>query len=96
MPGKKLETADTLSRSPVDATTAKDDTLQQEIENWVNQVIRQLPVTHKRLEQMRQMQKHDPIFQQTRNFVRHGWPEYEINGELKIYMQVAPELTNSR
>ena len=31
--GKELGTADTLSRSPVDATTAKDDTLQQESEH---------------------------------------------------------------
>ena len=31
--GKELGTADTLSRSPVDATTAKGDTLQQESEH---------------------------------------------------------------
>ena len=41
VPCKELGTTDTLSRSPVDATTAKDDSLQQEIENWVNQVISQ-------------------------------------------------------
>ena len=72
VPGKHLYTADTLSRAPVAGD--EDNTLQREVEVFVNAVVeRSLPVTE-HLNTYRCAQEQDPLCQQVIEHCRKGCP----------------------
>jgi len=75
VPGRHLYTADTLSRAPVAESEPDDNSLQEEVEAFVNSVVeRSLPATEQRLDAYRHAQEQDPVCQQVTEYCRQGWP----------------------
>ena len=58
VPGRKLNTADTLSRALVSEVDGRDDDFHKEVNAFVNFVVRNLPATEERL----QVIQHQHIF----------------------------------
>lgn len=61
VPGKELNTADFLSRAPLSST--EDQELEKETEAYINFVQRYLPVTDRKLKEIRQYQEEDEEIQ---------------------------------
>ena len=93
VPGKHLYTADTLSRAPVAGDV--DDTLQKEVEVFVNAVVeRSLPATEQRLNTYRCAQEQDPVCQQFIEHCRKGWPRKGlVKPDIAPYWKVRGSLT---
>ena len=76
VPGNDLLTADTLSRAPVaESQEPHDKSFQDECQAYVNAVISALPVTDKRLLEIKQAQADDATCQNIQEFCMHGWPD---------------------
>jgi hypothetical protein len=56
---QNLITADALSRAPVSRSTQEDDELRQEVNIYVNMIIKSLPATEQRLETIKALQDED-------------------------------------
>ena len=68
VPGKELTTADTLSRAPVvECQQSEDKSFQDECQAYVNAVMSALPVTYKRLLEIKEAQSDDATCQKSRN-----------------------------
>ena len=95
VPGKDLITADTLSRAPVvESQEPQDKSFQDECQAYVNAVMSALPVTDKRLLEIKQAQADDATCQNIQEFCMHGWPDKaKLGSEEKLYLQVAADLT---
>ena len=93
VPGKHLYTADTLSRAPV--VGDKDDSLQKEVEVFVNAVVEySLPATEQRLNTYRCAQEQDPVCQQAIEHCRKGWPRKGlVKPDIAPYWKVRGSLT---
>ena len=70
VPGKDLNTADYLSRSPLHETGSDD--LQKEVHAYIDLIFRYLPASDSRLAQIQQHQKKDPILKRWREEVSGG------------------------
>ena len=57
--GKDLTTADTLSRAPVSAATNIDEGLSKEVNAFVDLIVKNLPATEKRLQDIQSQQDRD-------------------------------------
>ena len=76
MPRKDLITAETLSRAPVEESQEPHDkSCQYECQAYVNAVMNALPVTDKRLLEIKQAQTDDATCQNIQEFCMHGWPD---------------------
>ena len=64
VPGKDLLDADAFSRAPVSYPTEADELAEQDIAVFVNGVIRQLPATETRLEEIKAATCEDKTMQQ--------------------------------
>ena len=95
VPGKDFITADTLSRAPVvKSQQPEDKSFQDECQAYVNAVMSALPVTDKRLLEIKQAQADDATCQNIQEFCMHGWPDKaKLGSEEKLYLQVAADLT---
>ena len=97
VPGKDLITADTLSRAPVvESQQPEDKSFQYECQAYVNAVISALPVTDKRLLEIKQAQADDATCQNIQTFCMHGWPDkVKLGFAEKLYLQdlAAADLT---
>ena len=95
VPGKDLITADTLSLAPVvESQQPEDKSFQDECQAYVNAVMSALPVTDKRLLEIKQAQADDATCQNIQEFCMHGWPDKaKLGSEEKLYLQVAADLT---
>ena len=94
VPGKSLITADALSRAPVSRSTQEDDEFRQEVNAYVNMVIKSLPATEQRLEMIKALQDEDETCKCIKQYCVNGWPgESAILGAAKQYLSVAAELT---
>ena len=94
VPGKQIATADTLSRAPVrDATPSED--MHDQAEAYVNLIIDNLPVTEKRLEEIKLHTSQDEVLRQVIQYVETGWPVhlYSVPGAVKPYYPYAGDLT---
>ena len=69
-PGKHLHTADTLSIASM--AGSDDDSLQEEVEAFVNGVKCSLPATEHHLNTYRYAQEQDPVCQQVIEHCRKG------------------------
>ena len=94
VPGKDLITADTLSRAPlVESQQPEDKSFQDECHAYVNAVMSALPVTDKRMLEIKQAQADDVTCQNIQDFCMHGWPDKaKLGSEEKLYLQVATDL----
>ena len=95
VPGKDLITADMLPRPPVvESQQPEDKSFQDECQAYVNAVMSQLPVTDKRLLEIKHAQADDATCQNVHEFCMHGWPDKaKLGSEENLYLQVAADLT---
>ena len=75
VPGKNLNPADTLSRSPTCSATQEDKNLQDEAAALVAAVTDAFPATDQRLTEIRAAQTQDDVCQSITSFCSKGWPE---------------------
>ena len=94
VPGKNLTVADTLSRAPLEETRDSDQTLQEEADALVNLVVQSLPVTERRLEEIKRFQEQDEVCQLLVRYCQSGWPERKkLTEATRVYDAVAAELS---
>ena len=94
VPGKNLTTADTLSRAPILEAECSAETLQQEVELFVNHLLSELPVSENRLQLIRRHQEEDEVCQELIELCLKGWPDRnQLKGIIKFYIPVAHELS---
>ena len=94
IPGKKICTADTLSRAPDSESDKADTDLQTEVNAFVNIVMENLPATAEKLQKIKSCQDEDPVCQQIKKFCQEGWPNLRnLTGPIKQYMPSKSELT---
>ena len=92
-PGKEMFLADTLSRAYV--TGEADQELTDDIEVMVGAVIRDIPASPSKLEEIRQATTDDMVLQQLRQVVMHGWPEARksVPSDVQDYWNIRDEIT---
>ena len=95
VPGKELNTADHLSRSPMtlmdQVQDAKDREFQSNVEAFVNLVVNNLPASDKRLREIQQHQEKDPILQKVKDHCLKGT---SCKRDLPLSLaQVLPEIS---
>ena len=94
VPGKELQIADALSRSPMGSPTCADQALQLEADAYVSVVLQGLPTTEKRLLEIKEAQKADGVCQKVAEYCQMLWPEKsELDAAIQPYYQVATELS---
>ena len=91
-PGKKLITADTLSRAPLQTLSPADSQLQDDCDAYVVMTIGSLPATEPKLKQIKKALKADDVCKQVMQFCNEGWPD-RVDGSLKQYFPVRLELS---
>ena len=93
VPGKNLVTPDTLSRAPVSGVTELES-MQNEVQAYVDGVFESIPATEKRLEEIRQHQDEDESFRLIKTYCQTEWPtKGDTPGVIQPYYSVAAELT---
>ena len=75
VPGKSLITADALSRALVSSSTPEDDRFRQEVNAYVNMVIKTLPATEQYLEMIKALQEEDEVCRHVKQYCINGWPD---------------------
>ena len=78
VPGKLLQTADSLSRAPQEAKahdTKQWNDLHGEVECNVNAVLVSLPAADQRLDEIRSELKTDDTLKLVMQYVQNGWPD---------------------
>ena len=70
VPGKELNTADFLSRSPLPNTGISG--LQEETEAYINLIVRHLPATDRRLAEIKEHQEKDQTLQKWKKEIQQG------------------------
>ena len=94
VPGNELSIADALSRAPVSTSSAVDQSLQSETTAYVNLVVKSIPATEKRLQEIREHQEKDPVCQKLSEFCKSGWPEKRtLSADLKPYFCISAQLS---
>ena len=89
VPGKELNTADALSRAPLN--TVGDQDRSDQVDAYVDATVNGLPATQKRLEEIRAEQERDEVSIQLKAYCQHGHINW--TGALKPYYPVRMELT---
>ena len=93
IPGKDLVTADTLSRAPVAEGTSLDQSLQEEVNAYVQLTLESLPASEGRLAEIREAQDKDATCQQIAKYCQGGWPlKNKLFGPVKKSYSVATDL----
>ena len=75
MPGKKLVVADALSRAYLKDQPDPDP----EMEVLVHSLVKSLPVTPERLDQLKQLTSEDEALQTLSRVIKDGWPDHKYN-----------------
>ena len=96
VPGSNLIVADALSRAP-EPESHTHDSLQHEVEAYVDATFSSIPATEARMEQIRQHQEEDPVIRHIKQYCQTGWPVLAATPSVvKPYRYVAGELTVER
>jgi len=94
VPGKDLNCAHALSRSPKGQPASNDHGLEQESNLYVNQVIQGLPASERRVDNLRAHLHEDEVCKQIMTYCNNGWPDKSsLKGPVKVYAQFSGELT---
>ena len=95
LPGKQMFLADTLSRAYIKGEPDKE--LEEEIDVMVNSVMRDLPASAGKLDQIRKLTDEDSSLQNLKQIVMEGWPESrkKIPSDLYPYWNIRDEITVS-
>ena len=73
VPGKLLYTADTLSRASIQEQIT-EDSLQDDVETFINEVVANLPTTTDRLQTYREAQARNAMCAQVMQYCQSQWP----------------------
>lgn len=94
--GKDMVVPDTLSRAPLNQDS--NETLENEVNFYVQSVEKNRPISDMKLEQIRCVTEHDNDLQKVSRFIKNGWPEKEnsLPEMVKPYFAVRSELSNSK
>lgn len=94
VPGKHLYTADTLSRAPLVRPLSQiEGKLESDIKAYFDSVVRYLPATVNRPEELR-CQQQDEVTRQLMMYCSEGWPDRSrLPGPLNPYWTERSELT---
>ena len=79
--------SDTLSRAPVGTSCHKDDILNQEVDDFVHQVVSHFPMSKIRLKEIREAQKQDVVCHKIFPFITNGWPD-KMKEALKPFIPI--------
>ena len=94
VPGKNLHAADALSRIQINKPEKNDDELVKESESYLCSVLKQIPMSESRLEDVRTETKTDEVCQKISMYVKDGWPEkYEVNHLVRPYWEAKEDIT---
>ena len=95
VPGKHLYTADALSRAPlVRPLDQIEGKLESDVKAYVDSVVRYLPASENRLEELRCQQHEDEVTRQLMKYCSEGWPDRSrLTGSLHPYWPERSELT---
>ena len=93
-PGKYLLTADSLSRA-VDSTEKDSSLLTMQINAHVHSVIRLMPISNKRMNEVKEKTNNDDVLIELRNTIINGWPDQKrnCNPEVVDFWNVRDELS---
>ena len=90
--GKSIPVADTLSRNG-----ARDGNVSDEIglDVYVDAILKQLPVSDVKLEEIRKTTKHDNELQELQKYVQRGWPDTpkDVPAMIRPYWNYRDEIT---
>ena len=92
-PGKDLNIADTLSRAYIPVCSS--DRMEEELTSAVNLVISNIPVTDKRMQEIRDGTKNDKSLRILQRMILNGWPDNQsqIPEEVRPYWNFRDELS---
>ena len=91
VPGKALLTADALSRAPLLQTLPADQQLLIDSEIYVTAILQNLPVTDKRLTEIKKAQEQDAVCETVKQACIHGWPDQsKLKGKLLLKPATSP------
>ena len=94
VPGKDLTIADALSRAPSSTATSDDQSLQREVDAYVQTAMASLPATEGRLEEIKYEQEKDEVCQLLKKYCKIGWPcSNRVPEPVKKFYPVASELS---
>nr|XP_040567953.1 uncharacterized protein K02A2.6-like [Lepeophtheirus salmonis] len=92
VPGKNLNTADTLSGSPID--NKKEYTFYEELELYANHILKEIPITNSKLEESIHHQQEDEVCRQIMIYASEGWPDkHLVKGLVGLYYAYRAEMT---
>ena len=83
VPRVELNTADTLSRAPVNVVERSDKVFHQEVDAYVNMIVRSLPATEEQISIIRNQQNKDPVCCKLKAYCQHE--KIQWIGPLKRY-----------
>ena len=91
-PGKSIPVADTLSRSGARDSSAPDDL---GLDVYVDAILKQMPVSDDKLEQIRNASKDDSELQELQKHVQQGWPDSpkDVPAMIRPYWNYRDEIT---
>ena len=94
-PGKDLNIADTLSRAYI--PDGSSDRMEEELTSAVNLVISNIPVTDKRMQEIRDGTKNDKSLRILQRMILNGWPDShsQIPEEVRLYWNFRDELSEA-
>ena len=93
VPGKDLNTADTLSRLPDLKTDSTAVDFENEVEAYVDFVMDHLPATEKKLQEIAREQDKDPLCKLAKEYCSSEWPgKSHLKGPIKAFAKVKEEL----
>uniref|UniRef100_A0A0K2T298 RETRotransposonlike family member (Retr1)like [Saccoglossus kowalevskii] n=1 Tax=Lepeophtheirus salmonis TaxID=72036 RepID=A0A0K2T298_LEPSM len=84
VPGKILNTAGTLSQSPMD--NKEEYSFYEELELYANHILEEIPVTNSKLEEIMHHQQEDEVCKQILIYASEGWPDkHLVQGLVGLY-----------
>ena len=91
-PGKSVPVADTLSRNGARDGSAPDDL---GLDVYVDAILKQMPVSDEKLEQVRNASKDDSELQELQKHVQQGWPDSpkDVPAMIRPYWNYRDEIT---
>ena len=98
VPGKSLCTADSLSRAPlVRPLNHEEKKLETDVQAYIDSIVKYLPATESRLEELRSQQQQDEVTRQLMTYCTEGWPDrFHLPGPLKSYWPKRDELNTQQ
>ena len=93
LPGKLMYIPDLLSRTVCDELTAQDQFDCESTEMYVDSVVKSLPATDQRLEEIKTKQKSDYVCGKLIEYVHNGWPSPNTCEIAKLYGPFKAQIT---